>query len=369
MKDYLQASLDLHCYLINIHWDGHALRGSDPIGKINWRITRFVKSYIRWPAGKDRLVYQQGLAYWAIANSYLYEMTNEAKCLDLMGRSADFALDQQLDNGTWKHPPIWGRRDFISTVETTWACLGLAHAYQVLKDQAYLEAARKGLDAIIEIIGLREVGQGKAVNYYAHSNVLVPNVTTMVLRLMGILQLITGDESHLTEAPAMIAFLKTAQMGNGELQYIYFRKPHFQSYQYNAYQFMDLASYYRTTGDETIRPLLAGIAKFLVTGQQENGACRFGNNQERPEVTYFTAALANALMEADALALGDYASQAELSYRHLLTRQGSKGEFPFSRYNYGFLTDTQSYPRYLAMILYHILSGARIKTAGKRPVH
>jgi hypothetical protein len=78
-----------------------------------------------------------------------------------------------------------------------------------------------------------------------------------------------------------------------------------------------------------------------------------------PEVNYWTGALAAALREAHELQLGNYLALSERAYRYLLTRQRSDGGFDFSKRTYGFLQDRRSYPRYLAMILCHLLYRAQ----------
>ena len=67
----LREHLDRH------HWDGHALVGPDPVGKIHWRVTRFIRSYAPWLPGDDRYVYLQGNAYWIRALSLLAESGDE----------------------------------------------------------------------------------------------------------------------------------------------------------------------------------------------------------------------------------------------------------------------------------------------------
>ena len=104
VEPYLEAAVRLHQYIVNTHWDGWANVGPDPIGRINWRITRFVKSYTSWLPWKDEYAYLQGQSYWIRANLILHELTGSSECLDMVGRSTDFIVQKQLANGGWGAP-------------------------------------------------------------------------------------------------------------------------------------------------------------------------------------------------------------------------------------------------------------------------
>ena len=374
MEPYLEAAVRLHQYIVNTHWDGWANVGPDPIGRINWRITRFVKSYTSWLPWKDEYAYLQGQSYWIRANLILHELTGSSECLDMVGRSTDFIVQKQLANGGWEHPPIRERRGLVSTVETVWACLGLVAAYRKTGNPGDLDAALKGYDALFNVIGFRRFKDSLALNYYARSTRLVPNVTTMVLGLMAEICQTTRTLQHIDRpdhSEEMIRFIEYSQMENGELVYAHGVRPHFQCYQYNAFQFMDLADCYRITRHEGIRRILIRLAAYLATGLTERGSTRYDCFKEVPEENYWTAALAAALRQAHELGLGDYLSQSERAFRYLLTQQRPDGAFDFSTHNYGLLRDRRSYPRYLTMILYHLLYRARADTrrTSRAPQH
>ena len=367
MEPYLEAAIRLHQYIVNTHWDGQANVGPDPTGRINWRITRFVKSYTRWFPWKDDYAYLQGQSYWIRANLILRELTGSSECLNMVGRSTDFIVQEQLANGAWEHPPIRERWGLISAVETVWASLGLVAAYQESGSPTDLDAALRGYDALLNIIGFRRLEDSLAMNYYGGSTNMVPNVTAMALRLMAEIYETTGTLQYPDHSEEMIRFLEYSQMENGELVYIYGLRPHFQCYQYNSFQFMDLAHYYRITRHERVRLILAKIAAYLATGLTERGSSRYDCFKEVPEVNYWTAALAAALREAHELGLGDYLPQSERAFCYLLTQQRPDGAFDFSARNYGLLRDRRSYPRYLAMILHGLLCRARADTPRTSP--
>jgi hypothetical protein len=355
MNKYFDASLKLHQYLINEHWNGQAIIGPDPIGKIHWRVTRFVYSYFPWLPGEVQYVYLQGQAYWVKGNLTLWGITGDSRYLEIVKQCADHIVERQPANGAWLHPPIWGRRGFISTVEGVWASLGLISAYRETAKQAYLNAALKWYDFQINHIGFQKINDGLAANYYAHSNDVIPNVTTMLIWLTAELYQIIGDERYLKYTEKMLHFIEQSQLDSGELPYALGRKPHFMCYQYNSFQFLDLAYYYQCSGNEQIRQVLRKMAAFLATGVTEQGSSRYNCFKEKPKVNYWAAVLAAALRKAHELKLGDYLTLSEQAYRYLLTKQRADGGFDFSSHSYGILRDRRSYPRYLAMILNHLL--------------
>lgn len=359
MNDYLEAALKLHQYLVKKHWNGQAVVGPDPIGKINWRITRFIKSYTPWLPWSSKLVYLQGQSYWIKSNLLLAELTHQSTYLEFVVRCADYMVQSQPENGAWLHPPIWERRGFISTVEGVWASLGLVAAYRQTHTPAYLEAALKWYNFQINSIGFQNVKDGLAANYYAHSISRVPNVTTMLIWLTGELADVTGDKKYLHYTDKMLRFIEDSQLTTGELPYALGPIPHFMCYQYNSFQFIDLAHYYRLTNDVQALSIMNKLIGFLATGLTERGSSRYNCFKDTPEVNYWTAALSAALRHAHTLKLGDYLALSERSYRYLLQRQRRDSSFDFSEFTYGFLTDRCSYPRYLSMILNHLLFRAQ----------
>ena len=129
-EKYFTAALKLHEHIFGEHWDGKAIVGPDPVGKVNWRVTRFIQSYFSWLPQDDHFVYLQGQAYWIHGNLLLYEISGKPKYLLIAEQCADHMVESQPPDGAWRHPPIRGREGFISTVEGVWASLGLLAAYK-----------------------------------------------------------------------------------------------------------------------------------------------------------------------------------------------------------------------------------------------
>lgn len=354
-EQILDAAFRLHHRIEENHWQTDRLVGPDPVGKVQWRITRFVRSYVPQLPNDDRYVYLQGMAYWIKANLRLWDLTGEPAYLEKARRSADYMVQHQSKEGIWIHPPIPGRRGFVSTVEGVWASLGLLAMYRAQRCDDYLEAAKKWYEVQTRQIGFQPTPRGLSANYYAHSTVLVPNVTTMLIWLCAELVDLTGDSSYETYVKPMLGFVESSQLESGELPYEVEVRPHFMCFQYNSFEFLDLANYYDLTHDVTVLPILRRLVGFLETGVTSIGSCRYNCHKQYPEVNYWTAALAAALTKAQALGLGDNGSAVRHALRHLLALQRTDGGFDFSYRTYRLLRDGRSYPRYLSMILYLLL--------------
>ena len=352
MDKYITAILRLQDYIIEKHWNGQAIEGPMPIGKLNWRITRYIKAYLKWIPWSDNYEYKQGQGYWIQSNLILGQLLSDRHYLDYGRICADYIIQKQLANGAWRYPPLRERRDHISSIEGAWASLGLIKAYQHFGKQEYLDAVLRWYKFQINEIGFREYKDSLAINFLQErTTAKIPNATTLLLWLVAEIYKTTGDEKYLSCVDQMIRFLEYSQMENGEFQYIFSLRPHFQCFQYNSFQFMDLAHHYEINPDKRIWHILKKSAEYLATGVSSHGACCYDCFKEFPEVNYWTAALAAALKKAQELGLGDYRTESNHAYQRLLTQQRTDGSFGFSRKNYVFLSDQRSYPQQLAMIL------------------
>jgi hypothetical protein len=132
-------------------------------------------------------------------------------------------------------------------------------------------------------------------------------------------------------------------------------RPHFQCYQYNAFQCLDLIRYHKVTGDRTPVPLINRVLGFLRKGLSRDGRAFYACGNCHREVSYHTAVLGAAFGKARELGIDGYDDLANHAYSYLLRWQRQNGSFPYSRRDYYLLSDQRSYPRYLAMILYHLL--------------
>lgn len=359
LRDAVQR---LHANITKNHWNGQAIIGPDSGVRWNFRIGRFVKSYLAFLPWTDNYVFQQAQGYWILANWLMADLLNSAQCRDLALACSEFVVSAQRADGYWDYPPLPSRIGKIATVEGNIATIGLLESYSRTREETLLDAARQWYRFLTQEIGFQENDGALAVNYWADSSArLVPNNTTLTLWTLAKLAEATNDARYLASCESMMALLSRVQMESGELPYSVGHsnapgRPHFLCFQYNAFEFLDLTQYHRITGDRTAWPILEKLAAFLSTGISETGAGQYDCHHESPEVPYYTAATAAALSQASALGLGNYRQLADRAYARLLSQQDRDGGIGFfSRRNYGLLTDRRSYPRNLAMILYHLL--------------
>jgi hypothetical protein len=358
---HYQAAVRLDRYLFDQHWNGRALIGPDVGIRFNYRIGRFLKGYLAQVAWKDDYYYVQGQAYWILANWRLWLLNHDRVNRDIaMCCSADMMQRQRAD-GAWEYPNVeWKGR--VATAEGTWGSLGLLETYRQTGDQSFLSGALRWYRYLIDTIGFQRANGELAVNYFAHrGGTRVPNNAAFVLRFLAELSALTGQSACLDHCAGLLAFLQGAQYPTGEFPYTVrgvdgeSGRAHFQCYQYNAFQCLDLMRYYEVTGDQIALPLISSVLRFLGTGVARDAHAAHDCNNRSREVTYHTAVLAAAFTKADHMGMDGYAEQAQRLYAHLIRAQRRDGSFIHSRRDYGVLSDRRSYPRNLAMILYLLL--------------
>lgn len=357
-----QATQRLHHFLVDAHWRDGSLAGPDPGVRLNARIGRFAKSYLPKAEWNDDLLYMQGQGYWILSNWEMWNRTADGAFRSIAVEASDRILAIQRPDGAWDYPnPEWKGR--VATVEGCFAALALLDSFEQTSADVYLERAISWYDYLEHEIGFREQG---GVNYWAHNSGVyggVPNNTALALRTLARFAAVTGDDSYLERAPSLVHWLGSVQKETGEFPYAISEEgeltEHFWCFNYNSFEFLDLNRYFAATQDPAVPPILEGLAQFLTSGVSSSGACRYECDSDRPTVLYYTGALALALREADALGLGEYSHLADAASQWLLDRQREDGSFEFySAGNYGLLHDRRSYPRYLAILLNHLVMGA-----------
>jgi DUF1680 family protein len=307
----------------------------------------------------------QAQGYWIFGNWQLFDLTGSEDAKSIARACSDAIVEMQQPEGYWEYPnPEWKGR--IATVEGCFAALGLLESYSRDKDRRYLDAARRWFDYLVTDIGFRRQENRRmwAVNYFAHrpgDGGGVPNNSTLLLWLLARLYQSSGEARFLEPCNKMVAWLAHVQLPSGELPYALGTtaekdKTHFLCFQYNSFEFMDMVHYYRITGDAEIWPVIQKLALYLSAGLTDEGKARFDCLHPTPEVPYYTMAIARALSQATSLGLGDFQTLADRAMGQVLSIQRDDGGLKYhSRQNYGFLTDRRSYPRYLSMVLYHLL--------------
>lgn len=358
MSQLLQSALKLHKYMVLNHWNGRALLGPDPGVRFNYRVGRFIKSYLSQLSWNDDLYYLQGQGYWVLSNWSLFMQSDNPMCQEIAVRCSKYMLTQQRDDGAWEYPNLeWKGR--VATTEGCWGSIGLLESYRRTKNQAFLDAVLRWHKFLIEKIGFQQSGDELAINYFANDNgsVRVPNNSITVLRFLAELAEATSNPDYLKPAMGLLNFIRRAQMPTGEFPYSIGEHPqqHFQCYQYNAFESLNLMRYYQLTQDNTVLSLITGQLNFLSHGLAPTGYAYYDCTKPARQITYHTAALAAAFATASRLGIIDVTDLANQAYAYVLARQTSAGGFFHSRRDYGWLADRRSYPRYLAMILYHLL--------------
>ena len=99
---------------------------------------------------------------------------------------------------------------------------------------------------------------------------------------------------------------------------------------------------------------------FLVNGVAPDGHGFYACGNARRAVTYHAAALGAALCAGASLGLTS-TDLANRAYAYVILRQRPDGGFPYSERDYRLLRDRRSYPRYLAMILLHLLRSQEVR--------
>jgi len=364
-----QAVEQLYLYIIGHHWHNGRLTGPDPGLRYNFRLFRFIKSYLPIIPWGDLYYFLQCQGYWIMDNSMLYSLTGDESYKEYIKLTAETILQTQSGNGSWDYPlPEWKGR--VATVEGNYGARGLIEAYRVLGDSSYLDGALRWYEFLTKKTGFQEYKDSLCINYFAgKSGRLVPNNATVTLTFMAELFSQTEEKSHLAYSDRLIKFIQYSQKESGELPYAFEtpRMPgreHFLCYQYNSFQLMDLASYYAVDSDPRVFNIIKRIAGFLSKGVEKDGHSRYNCFKESPVVPYYTAALAAALLVADSIGAGEFKELSDRAYGFLLGQQDRRGGFYYSKKNYGVLKDRRSYPRYLAMILKHLLVRKRLMEKG-----
>ncbi len=360
-KNLLSAAERLHAYLAGRHYDGGHLRGPDAGVRFNLRAWRFLKSAANFLPWHDDYVFIQTQGYWILSNWMLHDATGDSRYRDIAVESTEATLSLQRADGTWAYP-LPERRHLIATVEGDWGAIGLLASNTREPEPRFLQGAIRWYDFLIERIGFQDHEAGKAINYFDRPRGKVPNNSVEAAWVFARLWRATGDERYLEHVSGMIDFVRSAQLASGELPYVVEsqyerRREHYLCYQYNAFEFLKLAWLQRLRPMDSVAAILPGLAKFLAGGVTVTGACAEDCHSRAVEVDYYTAALAAALDEAARLALVD-AALSERCYERVAARQRGDGSFVYSAGDYGFLRDARSYPRPMAMTLFHLLYGA-----------
>jgi hypothetical protein len=183
----------------------------------------------------------------------------------------------------------------------------------------------------------------------------------MVLRYMAEFASATGNPSCHEYCSGLLAFLTHVQRPWGELPYSISQKKdvrvreHLQCFQYHGFMCLDFCRYYELSFDARCLGILKGIVTFLLSGVGSGGWVKYQCGASLRRVTYHAAAVAVACSQLENLGLMERSEVPSRLAATVLGSQSADGSFPHSQGDYGLLHDARSYPRYLAMILYHLV--------------
>ncbi len=357
-------------------WDGRRITGPDPGLKLNLRIWRFIKSCIPAFGRADNYYFLQAQGYWIKNNWDLFRLTNKPIYRQVALACSDNIVDSQKSDGSWQYP-LREWKNYVSTVEGTWASLGLLESYQHTKNRIYFDGASKWFEFLINETGFQVHLDSLSINYFAHissarvmlyaKSVKVPNNTTLVLWFFAELFRITGDRKYLRFNDKLVRFIELCQEDSGELVYEV-RKKHYLCYHYNAFEFIDLYNYYLITHDERVKVILEKLSKYLSAGVLQNGSVKYNCSQSYPEIYFFSSVTGAALTLASDAGLGKFEHITKRIFENLKKYQRSDGSFCYSNRDavyfrtpikWGFLSDKNSYPSYLSFMLNHLLIGSK----------
>jgi hypothetical protein len=325
--------------------------------RFNARIGRFVKSATEFLPWHDDLYYLQAQAYWIRSCRTLGSLLADDSYAERAVAGSEEILARQRPDGAWDYPnPEWKGR--VATVEGTWASIGLLDAFRRTGESRFLEGALGWNRFMDDAVGYVPSAGGLAVNYFAgRSGVQVPNNSTLVLWFLAELAGASGDVRIANRCGPLVDFLAAGQRPSGELPYSVDgptpHVEHFQCFQYNAFECLDLVYYRDVSGDDSVSPLIDRVRTFLRSGVEPDGHVRYDCSGSRRRVTYHASVVAATLStspdEEDRVL-------ADRIFEYVLGLQRGNGSFPYSRGDYGFLRDNRSYPRQLAMLLSHLFS-------------
>jgi len=362
MPDEIQladAARRLHAHLLNHHYNRGLVHGPDAGIRFQLRLWRFFKaalSSVRW---NDDYVFMQSQGYWILSNWMLFEATGERKYQGLALESTEATLRLQQPEGFWRYP-LPERKHLIATVEGIWGAIGLLATYAREPREEILRGAVRWHEFLVRQIGFQAHSKGKAINYFDKPRGKISNNSVLAVWFFLRLAKTTNDARYAEHVDDLLDFIEDVQLPNGELPYIVDGphekgRPHYLCYQYNAFQFLQLAWTATLRSDLRTRRILAKLAGFLARGVTPSGASAADCFHDRPETDYYTAVLGAALHDAERLGLLPDTGLAGRCYARTLQRQRPDGSFGYTTGDYGLLRDGRSYPRPQVMTLFHLL--------------
>ncbi|MDC0527071.1 hypothetical protein OAO35_03900, partial [Euryarchaeota archaeon] len=300
--------------------------------------------------------------YWIINNWKFFELTSRIEYARKSLETSKKLASKQSVEGCWKIThgnKKW--RGVVSTVDNTFAALGLLETYKVTKSEEFLKSAEAWANYLIQNVGFHKYDYGYSIKYFSGKpSPAVPNNNTLVLWFLAELSNVTRNIEYIRFNERIIDFLEKVQKETGELPYSVessevVGKEHYICFQYNAFELIDLLNFYRISPVKKLDRIIIRLSKFLLQAFDEKGASKFDCSHSFPNIFYYTSKVISALLLSKKFGFIDNVPFINNSLNLLLSNQNIDGSFPYSTNEYMFFKDKRFYPKESNFILSALL--------------
>src|SRR5438067_1908711 len=135
------------------HFNGRAIVGPDCGLRFHYRVTRFVRSYLRLPPVR-RHFFAQAQGYWIRASWRLHDLTGERRFREIALATTEGLLAAQRPDGAFDYP-LPQRRGLTASIEGCFASIGFMESFRRTRDGRFLDAAWRWHRFQVERIGFQ----------------------------------------------------------------------------------------------------------------------------------------------------------------------------------------------------------------------
>jgi hypothetical protein len=158
----------------------------------------------------------------------------------------------------WQSPGFYQPPGFPNCYITVMVAEALLHGFRALKDECYLQAARRACDFILEdLIVLHETDEEKSISYVPsmRTNFTVININALCAALLAQVGVFTGEEMLVQEARKLMSFVARLQTDNGAWHYTTDPRQSLVAHDnYHTGMILDaFLTYERATGEDRFR--------------------------------------------------------------------------------------------------------------------
>ncbi|MEI6152998.1 MAG: hypothetical protein WCQ90_02815 [Deltaproteobacteria bacterium] len=188
----------------------------------------------------------------------------------------------------WQSPGFYQPPGFPNCYITVIVAEALLHGYRVLKDERYLQAARRACDFILnDLIVLHETDQEKSISYVPNmrTDFTVVNINALCAALLSQVGVMTGESILVGEARKLMNFVARLQTDYGAWYYTTDPRQSLVAHDnYHTGMILDaFLIYQRITGDERFRVVLdKGLSFYRERLFTAGGAPCWSSDKEFP---------------------------------------------------------------------------------------